>query len=124
MPEQAHSWRISRKQRLADARRARNVGDERRAISLYKSILIEEPGNTDVALRVAPLLAKRGDAFEAWQLFRGAARDLLRAKRAKEALAVYHVACKWVPHEYDAWRLASELELKARIGMGNLFCAR
>jgi thioredoxin-like negative regulator of GroEL len=105
-------WAESERRRtLIEAHRSRTQGDERRAISLYKRILREEPENFEVAVRVAPLLAARGDRFEAWQLYRGAARQLARARRYKDCLAVYTDACRHVPMEFDVWRLRAELEL-------------
>jgi len=101
-----------RKRILSEAHRARNAGRDRRAITLYKDLLLEEPRNVEVSLRVAPLLARRGETFEAWQLFRSAARELGRDKRYRDCLAVYRDACRFVPHEFDAWRLRAELELK------------
>ena len=101
-----------RRQVLSEAHRARNAGHERRAISLYKRLLREEPRNVEISLRVAPLLARRGDAFEAWQLYRAAARHLAHYRQYKDCLSVYREACRYVPREYDAWRLRAELELK------------
>ena len=97
---------------LTEAHRARNKGRDRRAIGLYKRILLERPHNPDVALRVAPMLARRGDGFEAWQLYRRAARDLAKRKRWNECLTVYREACRIVPYEFEAWRLCAELLLK------------
>lgn len=101
-----------RRQFLAEAHRARNAGRERRAISLYKRVLRVEPRNVDIALRTAPLLARRGEPFEAWQLYRSAARQLARDAQYQDCLAVYRDSCRFVPHEYDAWRLRAELEIK------------
>ena len=67
-------------QLLAEAHRARNKGRNRAAIRLYKKILIENPQNLDVALRVAPMLAMAGESFEAWQLYRRAALDYAKSK--------------------------------------------
>jgi len=99
-------------QLLTQAHRARNKGSSRAAIRLYKRILIENPQNLDVALRVAPMLAMAGEEFEAWQLYRRAALELAREKQFAECLAVYREACRFVPHEFDAWRLCAELQLK------------
>lgn len=106
------SLSLERKQLLAEAHRARNAGRHRRAIALYKRLLREEPHNVEVALRAAPLLARRGDDFEAWQLYRDAARVLARGRRYDECLTVYREACRYVPSEYDAWRLRAELEVR------------
>ena len=106
------SIEADRKQLLADAHRARNRRQDRRAIALYKRVLREDPRNVEVALRLAPLLARRGEGFEAWQLFRTAARTLARERRYEECLHVYTEACRFVPFEFDAWRLRAELEMK------------
>ena len=97
---------------LNEAHRARNRGRERRAVSLYRRILLEDPRNADVALRVAPMLARRGEGFEAWQLYRRAARDFAMVKRWDECLVVYREACRFVPFEFEAWRLCAELQIK------------
>jgi tetratricopeptide (TPR) repeat protein len=101
-----------RKQLIAEAHRARNRGRNRQAIALYRRVLIEEPRNTEVALRAAPLLAYHGASFEAWQLFRTAVTELLRSRRAEAGLGVLSEACRCVPHEYEAWRRRARLELK------------
>ncbi len=101
-----------RRQLLSAAHRARNRGRARRAIALYRRILLEEPGNVEVALRAAPLLAVHGEAFEAWQLFRMATHELRRERRYEACLAALRDACRCVPYEYDAWRMCAELELK------------
>jgi len=101
-----------RKQLIADAHRARNRGRDRKAIQLYRRILIEEPKNTEVALRAAPLLAYHGAHFEAWQLFHGAFSELLRGRRFEAGLGALREACRCVPHEYEAWRRRAQLELK------------
>jgi len=99
-------------QLLSEAHRARNRGHDRLAIRLYRRILVEHPHDLEVALRVAPMLACAGDGFEAWQLYRRAALDYARARRYTECLAVYKEACRFVPFEFDAWRLCAELQLK------------
>jgi tetratricopeptide (TPR) repeat protein len=99
-------------QLLNEAHRARNKGRNRAAIRLYKRILIENPQNLEVALRVAPMLAMAGEVFEAWQLYRRAALEYAREKQFAECLNVYREACRFVPYEFDAWRLSAELQLK------------
>ena len=106
----AHPY--DRKRLIAEAHHARNRGRVRRAISLYRRILIEEPRNTEVAIRAAPLLAYQGASFEAWQLFRTAVAELLRSRRAEAGLGVLREACRCVPHEYEAWLRRARLELK------------
>ena len=101
-------------QLLTDAHRARNKGRSRAAIRLYRRILVENPRNLEVALRVAPMLAYAGEGFEAWQLYRRVAMEYARSKQYPECLAVYREACRFVPFEFEAWRLCAELQLKMK----------
>lgn len=112
MQARIEAMRNDRKRLLAEANRELQEGHERAAIALYRRVLLEEPRNVAVALRVAPLLARTGGHFDAWQLFRMASQELMRARRREECLAALKEACLCVPHEFDAWRLRSELELK------------
>jgi tetratricopeptide (TPR) repeat protein len=101
-------------QLLNEAHRERNKGRDRAAIRLYRRILLENPRNLDVALRVAPMLAYAGESFEAWQLYRRVALEFVRARKYTECLAVYRDACRFVPFEFEAWRLCAELQLKMK----------
>ena len=101
-------------QLLTDAHRARTRGKARAAIRLYRRLLVENPANLEVALRVAPMLACAGEPFEAWQLYRRVAMDYARARQYSECLAVYREACRFVPGEFEAWRLCAELQLKMK----------
>ena len=101
-------------QLLTEAHRARNKGRDRAAIRLYRRILVENSRNLEVALRVAPMLAYAGESFEAWQLYRRVALEYVRAKKYTECLAVYRDACRFVPCEFEAWRLCAELQLKMK----------
>jgi thioredoxin-like negative regulator of GroEL len=103
-----------RKQLLAEANRARNRGRNRQAIAHYRRILIEEPRNTEVGLRAAPLLAYHGASFEAWQLFRTAVTELLRGRRLEAGLGALREACRCIPHEYEGWRWRAQLELNLK----------
>lgn len=99
-------------QLLTEAHRARSEGHHREALRLYRRVLVENPRSVEVALRVAPMLACAGEAFEAWQLYRRAALEYARARQYAECLAVYREACRFVPREFEAWRLCAELQLK------------
>lgn len=107
-----HLLQADRRSRLGQAHRARHAGRSRRAIEIYRRMLLEDPGDIEVAMRLAPLLAARGGRFEAWQLLRDAAKRLLGLRRFEECLAVAREACRWLPQEYDAWRLRADLEIK------------
>ena len=99
-------------QLLTEAHRERSRGRARAAMRLYRRILVENPANFEVALRVAPMLACAGERFEAWQLYRRVATEYARARRWKDCLGAYREACRFVPGEFEAWRLCAELQLK------------
>lgn len=101
-------------QLLSEAHRARSRGRGRAAIRLYRRILVENPANLEVALRVAPMLACAGEAFEAWQLYRRVAIEYARQRQFGECLNVYREACRFVPREFEAWRLCAELQLRMK----------
>lgn len=97
-----------------DANRARNQGKHREAIRLYRTLLIENPNHREAALRLAPMLAVDGEFFEAWQLYRRVALEHARDKQFFECLAVYREACRYVPGEFEAWRLCADLLVKLK----------
>ena len=101
-------------QMWSDANRARNKGKHRAAIRLYRQVLVENPNNRDAALRLAPMLAVDGECFEAWQLYRRVALEHARDKQYVECLAVYREACRYVPGEFEAWRLCADLLVKLK----------
>jgi tetratricopeptide (TPR) repeat protein len=97
-----------------DANRARNQGKHREAIRLYRTILVENPNHREAALRLAPMLAVDGEFFEAWQLYRRVALEHARDKQYFECLSVYREACRYVPGEFEAWRLCADLLVKLK----------
>jgi Flp pilus assembly protein TadD len=101
-----------RKTLMAQAHRHAMGRNEYRAVALYRRLLMEDPADIQASLRLAPLLAKRGEEFEAWRLFGEAGRRLLRARRNEQALTVFREACRYLPHQFDAWRIRAEIELK------------
>lgn len=103
---------VARKQMLALAHHHTMRRHERRAIALYREVLIETPGDVNVSLRLAPLLARRGEDFESWRLYSDAGRRLVRAGRHEQALSVFNEACRLLPHNFDTWRIRAEIELK------------
>jgi tetratricopeptide (TPR) repeat protein len=88
---------------LAEASHAESRGRRRKAVSLYRWMLAVEPHNTDVHMRLAPLLARTGHPFDAWTSFRAAARALVREGALERALALYEEATRELPRELDAW---------------------
>jgi tetratricopeptide (TPR) repeat protein len=99
-----------RKRILAEAERARGKGRSRRAIFLYRQVLAAEPNNAELHARIAPLLAKSGEAFDAWQSYRHAAQALVEAKKTEDALRLYRDACERLPRRIETWLAAAQLE--------------
>lgn len=101
-----------RRELFSEANRARSRGRVQRAIALFRELLSDDPGDIDVILRLAPLLAREGEHFEAWALYRQACKALLSASRNEACLAAFREANRVLPFEYEAWRLTAELERK------------
>lgn len=95
---------------LDAASRARARGRRRKAIALYRRVLAVEPEDAELHWRIAPLLAETGQGFDAWRSFRRAARELVRQRRAEQALATYKEAARLLPLEIDAWQAVARLE--------------
>jgi len=97
---------------LREADQARAKRRWRTAIALYRRVLTAEPRNAELHLRIAPMLARTGQHFDAWESFDHAGRACLEAGHADRALAVYREAAKQLPQHYGAWRAIAELELR------------
>lgn len=97
---------------LKEAEQARSARKWHRAIALYRRILAAEPRNAELHLRLAPLLARTGQKFDAWQAFDLAGRACLDAGQAERALAVYREAAKRLSRSYLAWRSVADVELR------------
>ncbi|HXV37495.1 MAG TPA: tetratricopeptide repeat protein [Myxococcota bacterium] len=100
-----------RKRLLAAAEHARARGQHRRAIALYRRVLAAEPHDAAVHARIAPLLAARGERFDAWRSYQQAAQAHLRNQARGEAIAIYRDATRALPTQIEAWRAVAKLEL-------------
>src|SRR5262249_33907914 len=91
---------------------ARHVAAKRiaKAIALYRWVLAFEPANADVHLRLAPLLARRRAAFDAWRSYQIAARTCASQGHEDRALAIYRQAAAELPKEVEAWQAAAQLQ--------------
>ncbi len=104
--------RSDRRKLLADAGLARSKGRLRRAIALHRALLAGDAGDIEATLGLAELLAEVGQSFEAWCLYRSGCRMLLAARRHEECLLTLKFAARTLRYEFEAWRLAAELEQK------------
>lgn len=85
-------------------------GKKRRAIALYRSVLVAEPGNLEVHRALAPLLAETGDPLEAWVSYRSVARAHERSRDYERALDVLRDAAERLPQKIEAWLAVARVE--------------
>ena len=102
--------RYDRSRLLEEAARAASGRRSARAIALYRWVLAVEPHNAEVHLKLAPLLARRGQRFDAWQSFQSAGRAFLRNGQPDRALAIYRQATAALPREVQAWHAVARLQ--------------
>jgi tetratricopeptide (TPR) repeat protein len=105
--------RYDRSRLLEEAARAAAGRRAARAIALYRWVLAIEPHNAEVQLKLAPLLARGGQRFDAWQSFQSAARAFLRHGQPDRALAIYRQATAALPREVQAWQAVARLQHQA-----------
>jgi Tfp pilus assembly protein PilF len=90
--------------RILDAAERASARNRRRcAIRLYRRVLAVESGNPELHAKIAPLLARAGETFDAWYSFRQAARSFEREGLVERALHTYREAVRALPHEIGAW---------------------
>jgi tetratricopeptide (TPR) repeat protein len=106
---------FDRAETLAAADRARARGRKRKAISKYREILANDPGDAVVHGKIAPLLAESKQVDEALKSFERAAQGHLTKGFADRALSVYTQASSYFPLEPAFWEQIATLHLqKAR----------
>ena len=71
---------------LREASAAESKGRLRKAVSLYRRVLIVESKNGELHARIAPLLARTGQYFDAWRSFQQAGLDSLARTEFREFL--------------------------------------
>lgn len=105
--------RYDRSRLLEDAARAAARRRFDRAIALYRWVLAIEPNNAEIHLKLAPLLARRRQGFDAWQSFQCAARACLRHGQPDRALAIYRQAAAALPREVQVWQAIARIQHRA-----------
>lgn len=102
-----------RKLLLHEAREAGRMERHKRAITLFRRILIVEPDNGAIHRLIAPSLAERGLEFSAWASYEQGATALARDGNKQLALDCYCDATQRMPRHYQAWtsRVAMECSM-------------
>jgi tetratricopeptide (TPR) repeat protein len=95
---------------LERAERARIKGRTRRAIARYRELLAVDREAPEVHAKLAPLLARTRQRFDAWQSFRAAAEGFMRAQDPERALAIYYDAAHHLPRLTEIWQMIARLQ--------------
>ncbi len=101
-----------RKKLLRDAEAACEKRRWKRAMRCYAQILAAEPNNPEIHFRIAPVLARTGHEFEAWESFQIAAQAPQIAESNAQTVALYKTATELMPRCVEAWRALSRALLR------------
>ncbi len=88
---------------LRAAAKAQERKHRRKAIALYRQVISMESGNAELHARLAPLLAKTRQRFDAMLSFREAANCYLREGKTAEAIGIYRENATLLPRESEVW---------------------
>jgi len=99
-----------RKRLLDAAAVARRKGRVRRAVRLYRQVLAAEPQNAELHARLAPLLAARGQHFDAWRSYQRALGHLATIQKIEPAVVLAREATGALPRCVEAWETLARLE--------------
>jgi tetratricopeptide (TPR) repeat protein len=102
----------SRTETLAAADRARAKGRRKKAIAGYRRVLAEDPNDTTVHGKLAPLLAQTRSRGDALASFRKATDGHLRAGFTDRGLAVLSQAVAFFPEETGLWEEIGDLHVR------------
>ena len=97
---------------LRKADRARKQGRRKKAIKLYRDVLVVEPNDTHVHRKIAPLLAQTKQRKDAWRSYQRAAEQLQSQGFVDQAIGVLRDAARHLADEPNLWHTLSRLELE------------
>lgn len=114
-------WPFSRKEApyqrsavLEAAARARASGNVKKAIAEYQKVIANEPDNTDVHGKLAPLLAESGQFKPAWKSFELSAEGFRKKGFVDRAISVYMQAAEAMPGLVEVWERVAAMHLERR----------
>jgi tetratricopeptide (TPR) repeat protein len=96
---------------LAQADKSRARGSRRRAITLYLTLLQQDPNDLTVHGKVAPLLAAEGKRDAAMASFRAAATGHAAAGFVDRGIAVLRQAAEQFPEDESLWTEVADLHV-------------
>jgi predicted Zn-dependent protease len=97
---------------LAQADRSRTRGRRKRAITLYRALLDENPNDLTVQGKIAPLLAAAGRRDEAMASFRSAASGQAAAGFVDRGIALLRQAADRFPDDESLWTELADLHVQ------------
>lgn len=95
---------------VARAERARRTRRTGAAIALYRQVLAVDRDLPEIHAKLAPLLARKRHAFDAFQSFRLAAEGFMRVDQPDRALAVCHDATHHLPRNPEVWQTLARMQ--------------
>ncbi|MDT8317787.1 MAG: hypothetical protein RQ824_07340 [bacterium] len=101
----------SRSDLMAKAGRARARGRKKKAIAIYRRLLVGTPDDVDIHAKLAPLLAARKQRREAAKSFNLAAESYISKGFDVKAIAVYKHAVRYFPTETGLWLNIARLQI-------------
>jgi tetratricopeptide (TPR) repeat protein len=105
---------FDRKKLLEQAEAATKKRRRRRAVVLYRQLLAAEPRNPALHARIAPLLARTGRPFEAWESFRIAAEAPEISDDPRRAEKHFEHATRALPKCLEGWRALARARLRCQ----------
>ncbi len=99
----------SRTETLDRAEKARAKGKRKKAIAEYRKVLAQDPADTVVHQKLAPLLAQIGEREAALKSFLAAAEGHLKSGFADRAISVYAQATTFFPGNESLWNELARL---------------
>jgi tetratricopeptide (TPR) repeat protein len=97
---------------LAQADKSRARGRRKRAITLYRKLLEQDPNDLAVHAKLAPLLAAQGLSAEALASFRAAAAGQVAAGFADRGIALLRQAADVIPEDESLWTEVAAMHLQ------------
>ena len=105
---------FDRKRLLDQADAATKRKRYRKAVVLYRQVLAAEPRNAGLHSRIAPLLARTGSPFEAWESYRIASEAPEIADDPQHLAKLFGGAARALPQSLDAWRALASARLRCQ----------
>ena len=102
----------TRAELLTKAAKAQGRGNRKKAIELYRKVLLTDPKDFELHAKIAPLLALTKQHAEAAKSFNIAAWGYYNKGLVDKSIAIYQQAARHLPHESDFWERIPKLNIE------------